>query len=92
MKSRKDGRIEITTRNKEMAEQKFYGFTKTRWIETKKRYRRTYHESTDFCRFRYCCWIGRRACFYWTWSWSRNCCGSSRRGYRETARGRGTTR
>ncbi|KAL2925446.1 ATP synthase subunit c chloroplastic, partial [Bienertia sinuspersici] len=23
--------------------------------------------STDFCRFRYCCWIGCRACFYWTW-------------------------
>nr|UEE83394.1 ATP synthase CF0 C subunit [Epilobium palustre] len=30
-----------------------------------------------------------RACFYWTWSWSRYCCGTSCRGYRETARGRG---
>ncbi|GFQ08446.1 ATP synthase subunit c chloroplastic [Phtheirospermum japonicum] len=66
-----------------MEERKFYKFTKTLWV------RGTYHESTDFCCFRYCCWIGCRACFYWTWNWSRDCCGSSRRGYRETARGRG---
>jgi len=45
MKSRKDGRIEITARNQEMAEQKFYGFTKTRWIETKKRYRSSSDDS-----------------------------------------------
>ena len=37
----------------------------------------TYYESTDFSRFRYCCWIGRRACFYWSWGWSRHCCGLS---------------
>ena len=24
-------------------------------------------ESTDFSCFCYCCWIGCRACFYWTW-------------------------
>jgi hypothetical protein len=29
------------------------------------------HESTNCCCFYYCCWIGRRACFYWAWSWSR---------------------
>ena len=39
MKSRKNGRIEITVRNEEIEERKFYGFTKTLGIETKKRYR-----------------------------------------------------
>uniref|UniRef100_A0A2K1Y5K8 V-ATPase proteolipid subunit C-like domain-containing protein n=1 Tax=Populus trichocarpa TaxID=3694 RepID=A0A2K1Y5K8_POPTR len=52
----------------------------------------TYHESIDFCRFRYCCWVGRWACFYWTWGWSRYCCGPSCRRYRETTRGRGEIR
>jgi photosystem II CP47 chlorophyll apoprotein len=40
------------------------------------------------CCFRYCCWIGRRACFYWAWSWSRYCCRTSCRRYCETARSR----
>ncbi|KAF6994960.1 hypothetical protein CFC21_011550, partial [Triticum aestivum] len=40
-------------------------------------------ESTNCCCFCYCCWIGRRACFYWTWSWSRYCCRTSCRRYCE---------
>ena len=37
MESRKDGRSEVTVRNQEMEERKFYGFTKTLWIEMKKK-------------------------------------------------------
>ncbi|KAK7240017.1 hypothetical protein RIF29_43229 [Crotalaria pallida] len=51
--------------------------------------RGTYHESTDFCRFRYCCWVGRWACFYWTGGWSRHCCRASCRRDCATTRGRG---
>ena len=36
MKSRKDGKMEITIRNQEMEEREFYGFTKTLCIEMKK--------------------------------------------------------
>lgn len=37
MKSRKDGRIDITVRNQERDDRKFYGFTKTLCRETKER-------------------------------------------------------
>ena len=45
MKSRKNGRIEITVRNEEIEERKFYGFTKTLGLETKKRYRSSSDDS-----------------------------------------------
>ncbi|KAG4989607.1 hypothetical protein JHK82_031925 [Glycine max] len=34
-------------------------------------------------------WVGRRACFYWTWGWSRHCCRASFRRDCMTTGGRG---
>ncbi|KAL2930599.1 Lysophospholipid acyltransferase 5, partial [Bienertia sinuspersici] len=45
-------------------------------------------QSTDFCRFRYCCWIGCRTCFYWTWSWLRYYSRTSCRRYCKITLGR----
>ncbi|XLU98254.1 hypothetical protein S245_012594, partial [Arachis hypogaea] len=47
------------------------------------------HKPTDCCCFRCCCWVGCRACFYWTWGWPRHCCRASSRRDCATTRGRG---